>query len=279
MRKGLIRSPYTPKKKEALPSIPFIPSVFDSVGGFVQLNEILNRLNAKEQELDARLEEADSLLELADRKAKAAGAEIERVSSIHDTIRYIQGKNGRDGAPGRDGKDADEEAVARRAATFIDYKNIVSSVRKLIKVKDGKDAAVDYGKVLADLKSNLTLDDIPGLRGEIDSYRNQLAGKHYGKDTWARGGGDTVEEGAGITITPTADGRKRISATGSGGITIETPTGTVNAVNTTFTPTKEPLYAVADGIQYFESAGYTWDGTRIVFDVPPSQYVRDAISS
>lgn len=61
---------------------------------------------------------------------------------------------------------------------------------------------------------------------------------------------------------------------GGSGVTVETPTGTVNAVNATFTPTGEPQWVVADGITYYAGAGYTWNGTTITMDVPPSQYIR-----
>lgn len=64
---------------------------------------------------------------------------------------------------------------------------------------------------------------------------------------------------------------------GSGGATLETPSGLVNASNTTFTPTSEPQYVVADGITSFDGAGYTWVSPNIVMDVAPSQYIRDAI--
>jgi len=64
---------------------------------------------------------------------------------------------------------------------------------------------------------------------------------------------------------------------GGGGSTVETPTGTVNASNAVFTPSAEPQYVVADGITSFAGAGYTWNGTTITMDIPPSQYIRAII--
>lgn len=61
---------------------------------------------------------------------------------------------------------------------------------------------------------------------------------------------------------------------GGGSSTPETPTGTVNSVNATFTPSSEPKWVVADGTTYFDGAGYTWGGTDITMEVPPSQYIR-----
>lgn len=164
----------------------------------------------------------------------------------------------------------DYVAIARLAATLIP------------KPRDGKDAVIRLEDIESAVegvlkKRKIKTTEIDGLDSTIRSFSSQLAGKIYGKDTWARGGGDTVEAGSGIFIT-SSDGKKVISASGSG-ITIETPTGTVNASNTTFTPTAEPLYVVADGIQYFDGAGYAWGGTDIVMDVPPSSYIRAVISS
>lgn len=64
---------------------------------------------------------------------------------------------------------------------------------------------------------------------------------------------------------------------GGSGVSVETPVGTVNALNATFTPSAEPLWMVGDGITYLAGAGYTWTGTDINMDVPPSQYIRAII--
>lgn len=64
---------------------------------------------------------------------------------------------------------------------------------------------------------------------------------------------------------------------GPGGISVETPTGTVNASNTTFVPSSEPQWVVADGITYYDGAGYTWSSPNIIMDVPPSASIRAII--
>lgn len=61
------------------------------------------------------------------------------------------------------------------------------------------------------------------------------------------------------------------------GITVETPSGSVNAVNATFTVSGVPKYIVSDGITYFEGAGYSRSTLTITMDVPPSQYIRAII--
>ncbi len=63
----------------------------------------------------------------------------------------------------------------------------------------------------------------------------------------------------------------------AGSITVETPVGSVNASNTTFTVSAEPSWVVSDGITYFDGAGYSYAALSITMDVPPSQYIRAII--
>ena len=70
-------------------------------------------------------------------------------------------------------------------------------------------------KVIKD-KCSLSWRYIPGVENEISSYRNQLAGKQYGKDTYVRGGGMTMSAGSNITLVPKADGTVEINASGGG---------------------------------------------------------------
>jgi hypothetical protein len=88
-----------------------------------------------------------------------------------------------------------------------------------------------------------------------------------------------VEFKAGSNITLTRDGKVvTVASSGGGaGVSVETPTGTVNGSNTDFTPSAEPTYVIADGITYFDGAGYTWNDPTVEMDIPPSQYIRVAI--
>mgnify|MGYP001569726011 CR=1 FL=1 len=58
------------------------------------------------------------------------------------------------------------------------------------------------------------------------------------------------------------------------GITVETPTGTVNASNVSFTVTAEPKWVVADGATYFAGAGYSYAALTVTMDLAPSIYIR-----
>lgn len=89
------------------------------------------------------------------------------------------------------------------------------------------------------------------------------------------GSGDRVTAGSGISISFNNAGKKVITATGSAAV--ETPTGDVDGSNTSFTVTAVPNWIVADGISYYEGAGYSRSGFNITMDVAPSQYIRAMI--
>lgn len=74
----------------------------------------------------------------------------------------------------------------------------------------------------------------------------------------------------GLTITlndPIGTGGFIRSAFGTG-ISIETPTGTVDDSNVAFIVTNEPKYIVVNGAQYFSGAGYTYLAGTITLDNP-----------
>jgi hypothetical protein len=112
----------------------------------------------------------------------------------------------------------------------------------------------------------------PATAGGMPTLRLHVNGEYVGNTR------DLVFTGSGITST-IANGRLTlvVSGGGSGGFTVETPTGAVNASNTSYTVTAEPQYMIADGISYFDGKGYTYAALTITFDVPPSQYVRAII--
>jgi hypothetical protein len=67
-----------------------------------------------------------------------------------------------------------------------------------------------------------------------------------------------------------------IASTGSGGASIETPSGTIDGSNTIFTVLNAPSYIVVDGMSRFETENYTYAaGTITITDgAPPVQYIR-----
>lgn len=60
----------------------------------------------------------------------------------------------------------------------------------------------------------------------------------------------------------------------TGGYTVETPSGTVDGSNTTFTVSAVPVYIVVDGITLFDGAGYTIATLTLTLDNAPQQFIR-----
>lgn len=81
--------------------------------------------------------------------------------------------------------------------------------------------------------------------------------------------------------TLTGDGTMQnpLSVVGGGGggsaYSIETPSGSVNGSNVTFTVTQTPVYLVSDGATYFDGAGYTIVGLTVTMTVAPTSFIRN----
>lgn len=59
-----------------------------------------------------------------------------------------------------------------------------------------------------------------------------------------------------------------------GSVTVETPSGDVDASNVTYTVTSIPKWIVVDGITYFEDAGYTRSTLTLTIATPPVSFIR-----
>ena len=157
---------------------------------------------------------------------------------------------------------------------------IAEADAKLDNVTDGKDA--DEVKIVAEVLSKipapkevtadelcnkleaqpeeqkLLIDAIKGLREELDELK-KVKGRQFFGGGLARGVADSL-----------------YAPIGSAGATYETPTGTVNSSNTTFTVTATPLFVIVDGVTYFENNGYTLSGLTVTTSVPPTGFIRSA---
>ena len=58
------------------------------------------------------------------------------------------------------------------------------------------------------------------------------------------------------------------------GITVETPTGTVNGTNKTFTTTNTPLFVVMDGLVRVDGFGYSYSSPTITATLAPVEFIR-----
>lgn len=258
------------------PKLPIHPEIQKVVA---DLSAVKKELQGKLNELNAAILKANSLQPLEgipgapgargeDGATPQIGIDYLTAEHVQTIIRAVTPRKGVeffDGKDGRDGRDGETPVV--------DHGLIVEKVLGLIPVpEDGKDAVVDSEEiakmVLEELKKTLKVEHIPGLKNEIDSYRNQLAGKIYGKDTWARGGGDTVTSGVGISISNNTNGQKVITATAGGTIyTQSLKSQTVDGSNKTYTT----LHTINNIInfmingEYIHSAEYSFTGTTITF--------------
>jgi len=188
--------------------------------------------------------------------AKKLEAHLSRINQLPKGPKgdSIIGPRGLQGKPGKNGETPDVMEIATLAASLIPKES------KVEEVETPEDEEQEMQEIATRVAEILGFDDkFKRVTNEMASYRSQLAGKIYGKDTWARGGGGSSSSGGGVSIT--------------------TPTGDVDAVNVTFTASATPLWVTADGIQYFEGAGYSLAGPTITMEIPPSQYIRTAIAT
>ncbi len=193
--------------------------------------------SVKESVLVRGMAHLDRLMAAFSEKADKILAEVQEVRQIGEKITKLPkgekgekgdtvvgppgppGPPGKDGKDGKDGESADPVTVAELATQMI------------VLPKDGKDgASPSLDTIVKALIKEIEKDDklgikkeIQNVRSEVASYRHQLAGKAYGKDTWARGSGTTVSAGLNVTLVPQADGTVQINAAGGGsGTDIET---------------------------------------------------------
>lgn len=155
----------------------------------------------------------------------------------------VVGPQGKQGERGNDGVSPDPQEIISTLLEIIKEK-------KLFKVEhiDG------LGLQLVNLQN--------GISAGI-----QQAGRHYGKDTWAKGGGDRVLAGSNITITTNSDGAKTIASSG-GSFSVITVTGTIDNSNRSFTAASTPNLVNVNGVFYRHGHGVTISGTSITLDAP-----------
>lgn len=156
---------------------------------------------------------------------------------------------------GKDGKDGFVPIKGIDYLTENDIAFLKQEVLKSLPVQKQNDE--DFLHLFTKKGKKLSIKHIDGLEQTISAFSNQL-GRGY-----LHGGGDTVKAGTNITLTSNSDGTKTITA---GGGTVETPTGTIDNSNVTFTVTTIPKWIVVNGAQYFEGAGYSRVGLTLTLE-------------
>ena len=169
------------------------------------------------------------------------GAQGEKGDRGENGLNGIDGKNGKDGRDGRDGRDG----VDGQSYNPSDFNAIVEKVSRIPQKEDLEEFVKET--VGYSLKASTEIMGMPnfrklamGIRGDLDALQIQVN----------KGGG------------------------GGTGYSIETPSGTVDGSNVTFTVTNTPVFVMGDGVMYFNNAGYTISGTTVTMDSPPSYSIR-----
>lgn len=281
------------------------PSPIDFREVVKEHNSLVKTAEDKRNALQKLHDEASAMhLEATDahnRFMATVEAKLRHLDGLIEQAKTIQKGDKGDNAPGpvagvdypipKDGTSVDHDKVVadvlKKVPTpkdgnspTVDYKKIIKAVLPLLpkpdKPKDGK--APTMKEIMDEIKKTLKVEHIPGLSNEIASYRSQLAGKAYGRDTLVRGGGDTVAAGSNITIS-NSNGVKTISSSGGSGFTELTATETPNGSTTVFTfaaAASQPSYVVSDNVwmKATSKAGtvnWTWNnGTKkATMTVPP----------
>jgi hypothetical protein len=163
---------------------------------------------------------------------------------------------------GKDGIVSDDEIAraADLASQLIELPDFDALIRDALTSNPG---ATRDGLELLQGDDRLSIEAIKGLQERFEELGRYAAtvGGTVGKQqvySWIR---QAVTDGT-------------IPTSGPGSVTVETPTGTVNSVNASFTVTAIPKWIVSDGTTYYENAGYTRSSLNITMDIPPSSYIR-----
>ena len=200
----------------------------------------------------------------------------EEISAI---IKYIQSNvtNGKDGKNGINGA---APAKGIDYWTEKDQKKIIEeAIKQLPKPKDG--ISPDAKKIAADVVKQISIPD-------TSKHITQEQLIDFLRRGGFRGGGGGI---SGLTAvihdaTLTGDGTSTSplsvvsSGGGSGGsIVFETPVGTIDGSNKTFTVTNTPQFIVMDSETYFNGQGYTLVGLTVTMDIAPIGFLQSAYAS
>ncbi len=175
---------------------------------------------------------------------------LETIQQIAKEVKNTLPKDGIDGEKGEDGISPDPD-------------DLVEAVLAKIKLPEQKEQILDPNDLVA---------KISALPPKKRLHIKNLDGVIELQDLIAR---HAVEAARGLLYAGLVDGSKTTtSSSGTGGYTVETPSGTVDENNTTFTVTVVPVYIVSDGITYFNKNGFTISGLTLTLSIPPTSYIR-----
>lgn len=247
-KKGLVKSPFQMKPSVSPETvIELLPKI---------AREITNaRMALLEGELTdfkrKKLAELDEFVLTLQREATDAILEHIRTRAVE-----IQGAPGYTPVKGKDYFDGAPGKTPMKEVDYFDGKTPTTS--ELIEIilpliPPPKAGSPDTGGQIVDkineADSLIAMSKVAGLKEWLEKLS-----KRPGRGLLRGGGGDG----------------------GSSGVSFETPVGTVDGSNATFTVLNTPQYVIVDGITYFEDNGYSLTGLSITTNVPPTGFIRSA---
>ena len=177
----------------------------------------------------------------------------------------------KNGENGKDGQGIDEQAVVQQIISLmpIPEEETPEEIRDMLETLEGNERLdISAIKGVDELKDQMKVTQTVtgGARGMF-LYINGVKQGIVSMMNIVGTGVATSVVGGLLTITITG---------GSGGSSIETPTGTVDGSNLIFTVTQTPLYTIVDGISKFSGVHYSYSaGTITLFaDNAPTQYIK-----
>ncbi len=158
-------------------------------------------------------------------------------------------------------KEAKQEIKDLTSESTTKQKGVMRDILDTISDKSGKKVEAkfkDVSKMLEDyrVEFNQRIESSIGRGGSMN--RQILVG---GNNPLTRYTDYNIIAGTNVTITTANDDVKRrvnltiVASGGGGGANFETPVGSVDDSNTTFTVTNTPLYIIVNGVVYFEGTG------------------------
>lgn len=154
--------------------------------------------------------------------------------------------------------------------TSVVYNNLPDTPAEIARKLNSMTGAIE-ATVIKDMPTVTSI--IAEIRNKKMLQAKDIGGARIdmGDQRWHGGGLSSVSHDS--TLTGQGTPASPLSAVG-GGVSVETPVGLVNASNTVYTVTAAPKWVVADGVTYFDGAGYVYAALSITLTIPPSSYIR-----
>ena len=205
-------------------------------------------------------------------------SELQRLLSMIQGPKGDKGDKGEQGFTGERGEKGDKGERGERGAQGIDGRDGKDGIgiqgEKGDKGDQG-DAAILDATILDEIKNKIQELDARPTRPFVGGSR---AFSLFTDDTKRHLSAHSLnlKAGAGVTLSYSdAQGRNDVTIEATGAtIASETPVGTIDASNVTFTVSNEPLWILADGVIRISGQGYTYAAGTVTYDalVPPVQW-------